>query len=61
MSRVDLESQDWKQCCDIIDYLIGIGDSEILGECIRCACSNSEEAMNCIIGQYNEVLENDDY
>ena len=57
---VDLESNDWKQCCDIIDRLIEIGDSTILGDCIRMCCAYSEEAMNCVIGQYREDILGDD-
>lgn len=54
---VDVNSDDWKQCCDIINKLIEIGDSSILEDCIIMCCANSEEAMNCVIGQYGDVVE----
>lgn len=60
MSRSDITSYDWDLCCDIIDRLVGIGDCEILGDCIRMCCANSEEVMDCVIGQYSEVLESDE-
>lgn len=61
MSKVDIESYDWKKCCDIIEKLIEIGDSNILGDVIRMCCANSYENMNCVIGQYGDVLNNDDW
>lgn len=54
------QSQDWKQCCDIIDRLVDIGDCNVLGDCILMCCSNSEEVMNCVIGQYSGVLNRDE-
>lgn len=54
-------SQDWKKCCDIIDKLVEIGDENILGDVIRMCCANSEEIRDCVIGQYGEVIENDDW
>ena len=54
---VDVESYDWKLCCDIIDELLEIGDSSILCDCIRMCCANSKEVMDCVIGQYGYILE----
>ena len=59
--QVREQSEDWKKCCEIIDKLIEISDREQLGDCIRMCCANSEEIMNCVIGQYSDVIENDDW
>ena len=56
---VDVESQEWNICCDIIEKLEEIGDEHILCDCIRMCCANSDEIRDCVIGQYREVLEND--
>ena len=57
MSRVDLESKDWKDCCTIIDRLEDIGDVDILCNIIRMLCSNSQECTDILIGQYGDELE----
>ena len=54
------QTKDWEECCNIIDRLVEIGDCEILGDCIRMACANSEEIMNCVIGQYGDDICDDD-
>lgn len=54
---VDVESQDWNLCCDIIERLEEIGDEHILADCVRMCCANNNEIMDCVIGQYREVLE----
>ena len=57
--QVREQSNDWNLCCDIIERLEEIGDEHILCECVRMCCANSEEVMNCVIGQYSDVLENE--
>ena len=54
---VDLNSKDWKKCCMIIDGMEDIGETDLLCNVIRMLCSNSEENMNLLIGQFEEVLE----
>lgn len=56
---VDVESYDWKQVCEIVDRLESY-DSFILCECIRMLCANSSEASDCLIGQYGDILEEED-
>ena len=53
------QTEDWRRCCIIIDKLVDIGDCDILGDCIRMCCANSEEVMDCVIGQYEDIYDDD--
>ena len=55
------DGEDWEKCCKIIDKLTDIGDENILGSCVTMLCANIKEAQDLVIGQYQEVLDDDEY
>ncbi len=55
------DGEDWEKCCEIIDKLTDIGDENILGSCVTMLCANIKEAQDLVIGQYQEVLDDDYY
>lgn len=48
--------KDFDKCCDIID----IGDVDILCDCVRMLCVYSNVARDCLIGQYCDILDEND-
>lgn len=53
---ISLDSTEWKQVCDIIDKLNGIGDVDILCDCISMLCVNCDGASDLVIGHYGDDI-----